>query len=251
MQIPETGLPVDEELDIAVDFFSPSVPGRYMSYWQMVSPFGQKFGQEVWVIIQVLCKTLPIHFPILEQKCRSFYFKVTRLYTGGSALDYICTWQLYAIVLTQVDDHHQRASAFLNMNLPTKSSQQNNKVAVDVGEPEPLDSNKLSVKMLAYDMFNSTQLGGTSVLPSATQISNPYIDISKSLHPASYHPLIDTPSDALAEEDMVEQTLLRELEEMGFKQIDLNKEILRQNQYDLEQSLEDLFAFIEWDPLLQ
>ncbi|KAI0516152.1 hypothetical protein KFK09_008824 [Dendrobium nobile] len=184
LKIPETGLPVDEELDIAVNFFSPSVPGRYMSYWQMVSPFGQKFGQEVWVIIQV-------------------------------------------------DDHHQRASAFLNMNLPTKSMQQNNKVIVDVGEPEPLDSNNLSVKMFK------------PVLPAASQISNPYIDISKSLSPASYHPLIDTPSDALAKEDMVEQTLLRELEEMGFKQIDLNKEILRQNQYDLEQSLEDLCAFIE------
>ncbi|KAH0464396.1 hypothetical protein IEQ34_007182 [Dendrobium chrysotoxum] len=191
VRIPETGLPVDEELDIAVDFFSPSVPGQYMSYWQMLSPFGQKFGEEVWVIIQV-------------------------------------------------DDHHQRASAFLSMSLPTKSSQQNNKVVMDV-EPEPLDSNNLSVKMLkpvSSDMFNSTQQGSTSVLPAASQISNPYplIDIPSFTNP---------PSDALAEEDMVEQTLLRELEEMGFKQIDLNKEILRQNQYDLEQSLEDLCGFIE------
>lgn len=40
--------------------------------------------------------------------------------------------------------------------------------------------------------------------------------------------------------DAKEQTLLKELEEMGFKQVDLNKEILRRNAYDLEQSVDDL-----------
>lgn len=44
--------------------------------------------------------------------------------------------------------------------------------------------------------------------------------------------------------------MLRELEEMGFRQIDLNKEILRQNNYNLEQSVDDLCGVNEWDPLL-
>lgn len=47
-----------------------------------------------------------------------------------------------------------------------------------------------------------------------------------------------------------EEKLLRELEEMGFRQIDLNKEILRQNNYNLEQSVDDLCGVNEWDPLL-
>lgn len=52
-QVPENGLPVDRELDIAVDFTAPASPGRYISYWKMASPSGQKFGQRVWVLIQV------------------------------------------------------------------------------------------------------------------------------------------------------------------------------------------------------
>lgn len=52
-QIPADGVPVDGELDIAVDFVAPDLPGRYISYWRMASPTGQKFGQRVWVLIQV------------------------------------------------------------------------------------------------------------------------------------------------------------------------------------------------------
>lgn len=43
----------ENELDIAVDFTAPESPGRYISYWRMASPSGQKFGQRVWVLIQV------------------------------------------------------------------------------------------------------------------------------------------------------------------------------------------------------
>jgi len=48
----------------------------------------------------------------------------------------------------------------------------------------------------------------------------------------------------------MEQNLLRELTEMGFRQLDLNKEVLRQNEYDLQKSVDDLCGFHEWDPLL-
>lgn len=52
-QISEDGLPVGEELDIAVDFIAPRHSGQYISYWRMISPSGQKFGQRVWVLIHV------------------------------------------------------------------------------------------------------------------------------------------------------------------------------------------------------
>lgn len=48
--------------------------------------------------------------------------------------------------------------------------------------------------------------------------------------------------------DEVEQTLLQDLEEMGFKQVDLNKKILRNNDYDLERALNDLFVL---DPIFK
>lgn len=53
MQIPAGGYPVDEEIDIAVDFTAPVHPGRYVSYWRMSTLSGHKFGQRVWVLIQV------------------------------------------------------------------------------------------------------------------------------------------------------------------------------------------------------
>jgi next-to-BRCA1 protein 1 len=49
----------------------------------------------------------------------------------------------------------------------------------------------------------------------------------------------------------VEDILLKELEEMGFKQVDLNKEILRINEYNLEQSVDHLCGVSEWDPILE
>jgi next to BRCA1 gene 1 protein len=54
VQIPANGFPVDKEIDVAVDFVSPARPGRYISYWRLASPSGQKFGQRVWVHIQVV-----------------------------------------------------------------------------------------------------------------------------------------------------------------------------------------------------
>lgn len=54
LQVPADGLPVEDEVDISVDFTAPELPGRYISYWRVVSPSGFKFGQRVWVLIQVL-----------------------------------------------------------------------------------------------------------------------------------------------------------------------------------------------------
>lgn len=52
-QVPAAGLPVEQELDVAVDFIAPKIPGQYISYWRMALPTGQKFGQRIWVLIQV------------------------------------------------------------------------------------------------------------------------------------------------------------------------------------------------------
>lgn len=59
LQITTAGLAVDKELDVAVDFTAPVHPGRYISYWRMASSSGQKFGQRVWVLIQVRMVCLP------------------------------------------------------------------------------------------------------------------------------------------------------------------------------------------------
>ncbi|XP_073134631.1 protein JOKA2-like [Henckelia pumila] len=57
LQIPAAGLAVNQEFDVAVDFISPELPGRCISYWRMAAPSGLTFGQCVWVHIQVQATT--------------------------------------------------------------------------------------------------------------------------------------------------------------------------------------------------
>jgi hypothetical protein len=47
------GVAVGEAVDVAVDFLAPVKPGRYASYWSLASPSGKKFGQRIWVLIEV------------------------------------------------------------------------------------------------------------------------------------------------------------------------------------------------------
>jgi len=46
-------VPITSEIEIAVDMIAPSAPGRYVSYWRLVTPEGNRFGQKVWVDITV------------------------------------------------------------------------------------------------------------------------------------------------------------------------------------------------------
>ncbi|KZV23483.1 hypothetical protein F511_16839 [Dorcoceras hygrometricum] len=61
IKIPATGLPVRQELDVAVDMFSPELKGPYVSYWRMISPSGEMFGERLWVIMQVTEKVKTVY----------------------------------------------------------------------------------------------------------------------------------------------------------------------------------------------
>lgn len=41
------------EVDIAVDMTAPSLPGRYVGYYRLLTPDGTRFGQRVWVDVVV------------------------------------------------------------------------------------------------------------------------------------------------------------------------------------------------------
>ncbi|GAB2240568.1 hypothetical protein Droror1_Dr00021086 [Drosera rotundifolia] len=51
--------------------------------------------------------------------------------------------------------------------------------------------------------------------------------------------------DDAENDEMLEQVLLKDLEEMGFTEVSLNEEILRINKYDMERSVEDLCGYID------
>jgi hypothetical protein len=71
--------------------------------------------------------------------------------------------------------------------------------------------------------------------------------------PASFpgHAPTNVPTSALPDEtiNQKEEKLLRELVELGFGQVELNKEMLRRNNYDLKESVRELYSLDGWDPL--
>ncbi|XP_059441396.1 protein JOKA2 [Corylus avellana] len=248
LEIPSNGVPVDKELDIAVDFTAPASPGRYMSYWRMASPSGQKFGQRVWVLIQVdaslkdsFCVSLEdLNLNLPPVNCGSKGPEITG-------------------VNVQPDGELLQPG---NSNAGTEPMK-------PVVDEQPRKDHDLNFPI------NDALLVGQGISSSAAPeaVSYPIVDLSEvapalpTQAPSNAHPPTPTaptlvPSvvvvgptssaqGAVAKNAAVEETLLKELEEMGFKQVDLNKEILRINEYNLEQSVDHLCGVSEWDPILE
>lgn len=180
---------------------------------------------------------------------------------------------------SSLKDSMRDSPSGLNLNLPPNSSTSETEMVNLNAEPmvvedtfnEPNNSNLESpilepmVKACPHDQeqnfpINDALLvgGGFSTLlpPEVPKVSYPVVDSSE-VAPVvpSFLPSISSgllaSSQGASEDTDVEQTLLRELEEMGFKQVDLNKEILRMNEYNLEQSVDELCGVAEWDPILE
>ncbi|WOL11335.1 hypothetical protein Cni_G20097 [Canna indica] len=248
VEIPVDGLPMNGQLDIAVDFTSPAMPGRYFSYWRLASPSGQKFGQRVWVLIQVDHQM--DHAPLSNSGAVGF-------------------------------------NADLNLNLPPESSNRDGSRMIDVNvEPlddaafEPILSNnsdelaKPSANQIPIDDAANDGVPQQTMPEVVPPVSYPIIDLAaydgvpqqtmpEVVPPVSY-PIIDlaasereslssvpSPTALFENNNPVEEKFVMELIEMGFTNVELNKKVLRQNKYDLEKSVDDLCGDSEWDPLLE
>ncbi|KAK3037522.1 hypothetical protein RJ639_030330 [Escallonia herrerae] len=248
VQMPADGLPVERELDIAVDFTAPMSPGRYVSYWRMALPSGQKFGQRVD-----------------ETPKDSWYDSMHGLNLNLPPAN--VNVDVASMADAPEPDNLNRATELV----------------------EPIVGGQVNKDQELNFPINDTLLvgGGVScpVLPEASAaVSYPIIDLSEVAQkvpflvqsPTTGVPFPARPSTTVVQASAgvpspigslakgaqtsaqkasrnsdVEQNLLRELEAMGFKQVDLNKEILRRNEYDLGQSVDDLCDVAEWDPILE
>ncbi|PIN14876.1 hypothetical protein CDL12_12489 [Handroanthus impetiginosus] len=252
LEISSAGLLVDQELDVAVDFISPELPGRYISYWRLASPSGQKFGQRVWVLIQV-------DAPIKETPRRNIRNLNLNLPPASSCLS--------GPEVINVDPE-----PLVKNSNPEPS---NSNKMVELVQPV-IDLQPNTEQELKFPINDSLLVGnGASSshqfyipLPTSTtspSVSYPIIDLSDVppalpfVPPVSY-PLPRPTSSAVSVrqsavdplgEKQMEEKLLNDLNEMGFKEVDLNKEVLRMNEYDLEKAVDDLCGFPEWDPILE
>ncbi|CAF2027852.1 hypothetical protein Bca4012_080293 [Brassica carinata] len=229
LQIPAEGVPINGELDVKVDFVAPELPGRYISYWMMASPIGVKFGQRVWVSINVdasLKGTDANEFHGLN--LNAFPDETFAREFTGTNVNY---------------EPAQTGSSSVNGTL--KGADLEREAAgpqipgnddLLVGDVEPVVPNTLTPSS-----SSSSSLVGFRNMRTVEALGG------------GYSFTMDTPAPLQEdiEKNELETTMLKELEEMGFKEIDLNKEILKENEYNLEQSVEALCGVSEWDPILE
>ena len=48
-------VPSGQEVDISANITAPKLPGRYVGFWRLSNAEGRKFGQRIWVKIDVVC----------------------------------------------------------------------------------------------------------------------------------------------------------------------------------------------------
>lgn len=239
IEVPAQGVPVDGELDIAIDFTAPVSAGRYISYWRMASSSGHKFGQRVWVLIQV----------------------------DDSLKDALCDSLRGLNLNLPAESDDSKRSEILDMNVPPAvvSDFFGNDNPNRVTEPvQPMVKQHKEEQELNFPINDNLLVGqgvsASAPLEDSGPVSYPVVEVelpesvpaaTAAAVPAPVIASSSAPSQAIGSDtEAVEKSLLKELEEMGFKQVDLNKEILRMNAYNLEQSVDDLCDVAEWDPIL-
>jgi len=261
LEIPLNGFPVDQEMDVAVDFVAPARPGRYISYWRLASPSGQKFGQRVWVHIQVEDpsfvsdnKTAAVN---LNQPQESNITNTSSLPQESNMTNTSNLIDVNVEPANQVLDEHVNGTRIelLEPLIYREAAQPKKSPSASAAAPlypmvdVPSSSENAaafvpSVHVLAPEVIPRPAVTTPADVPTSSLTSIP-VDLTV----AATAP-VDVASGPLDIDSLTEEKLLQELEEMGFKQVDLNKEILRQNKYNLEQSVDDLCGVNEWDPLL-
>jgi next-to-BRCA1 protein 1 len=265
LEIQEEGYQVDEELDAAVDFLAPIQPGRYVSYWRLMAPSGQKFGQRVWVLIQVVPPRDEDSLPDLMDSLLTFKEVEQNNLSQGQ------TKQNTADVDVSSQDTSEKPclgdnKMDLDPNEPGFLSTVTDKgkqpsPLIEVGNAFPQSQRvdvPTEVQGSSSMIFEVTPPAlGAGYSSPAQSVPLPVLDLSRGhiAVSASAPSLVGSETFFVGKEtedrNAVEQTLLHELEDMGFNQTMLNAELLRKHNYDLQKTLDDLCSASEWDPILE
>ncbi|KAL6652531.1 hypothetical protein ACP70R_011456 [Stipagrostis hirtigluma subsp. patula] len=261
------GLPADQEIDVAVNFIAPAKPGRYISYWRLALPSGQKFGQRVWVHIQVdqpiqtsgKRQTSAINLnlpPEANSTKQPFIIDVNSdirgpdfLYRGrdATAPNFTCHGSNHTEILARFCEQVKpKGSEPALSDMPSAPTAAEPVQAPITDAPTSAAGDALAPMPAVVPAPEAIPPPNPAPMPAAVSVPVPATAVGVPV-PTPF----TVPTAPLPCENYMEEKQLRELEQMGFMQADLNKEILRQNKYDLEQSIVDLCGFNEWDPVLE
>ncbi|KAH9624323.1 hypothetical protein KSS87_005237 [Heliosperma pusillum] len=301
IQVPVSGLDVGHELNIAVDFIAPELPGRYNSMWRMADPSGQMFGPRLLVQIKVdpsvdltreILPTLDLNVSPVSNK--NVFPEVANV-KAEPGLDIEVSKSSAPSI---VDQNHKIQMADLNLSInddllvagnavypnSTSASSLVSPPAANADGPRSR-TGPSSVSYPEVDTSSySTPEASTPIQSDPTNdsygelvpssVSYPEADaVSYSIPEASIPIQADYSNekyrefwgasldaenldnnDSLGENNLEqvnekteteEEKLLKELEQIGFKQIDLDKEV------ESGLSVDDLSDDSDWDPILE
>ncbi|KAL3618073.1 hypothetical protein CASFOL_038394 [Castilleja foliolosa] len=244
VQIPAAGLMIEDELEVAVDFISPELPGRYISYWRMALPSGQKFGQRVWVLIQVdsTLKEAP------RENIRDLNLNLPPASLTGPEIINVDPQPM----IVEGPSGVVKSKKVEEFVAPNTTEQE---LKFPINDSLFVGDGASSSRPVSYPIIDVSDV--TQAVPSVPPAVFYPPPAAFYLPPAAFYPPQPQapPSSAEpisgAQKSEVEEMLLKELEEMGFKEVDLNKKMLRMNEYDLGQAVDGLCGVAEWDPILE
>jgi next-to-BRCA1 protein 1 len=107
----------------------------------------------------------------------------------------------------------------------------------------------------------NSELGNFSMVNMPTVTEIPVVSPEQAENTAAPQAAVIVDDEAAADSDKEEfekaaqldsvEMILGALESMGFKQRDLNQELLKKNEYDVQRTVDDLVMAAEWDPMLE
>ncbi|MCO5608830.1 hypothetical protein L7F22_063047 [Adiantum nelumboides] len=266
LEIPKCGLLSGAEIDVSVDLVTPDRPGRFVSYWRLMVPTGQKFGQKIWVIIQAISKPEHVNqtndFSSVQQGEQME--ELSPVFMPPSNICEPSPVQLQKQI--KVIEEHVPPAHLFNKSMEGLDKTSHHEAEDFLLLPAihdtciPIDARKSSQDSLRSDADDygmdvkvvKSGVGGFSLIERSVE----EVRIGEKLLEDS-----PTPVDSVQDEerqifehyessDCQEDIILGMLNSMGFTQRSLNLELLRKNKNDMQGIVDDLVVASEWDEIL-
>ncbi|KAI5062371.1 hypothetical protein GOP47_0022910 [Adiantum capillus-veneris] len=269
LEIPKSGLLLGAEIDVSVDLVTPDRPGRFVSYWRLMAPTGQKFGQKIWVIIQVISKPEQLNqIGDFESEQGQRMKELSQLSTPSSSKCEPSAVELQKEI--KVIEEHVLPAKFASKCIKGLTEKTSHDEAEDFLLLSTIHDTALS--SMAIDACNSIEdsvlsdaddhamdvrfvksgVGGFSLIKRSSKearIGEKLLE-GTTTSTESAHEEGREVFEHYESSDCQEDIILGMLNSMGFTQRSLNLELLRKNKNDMQGIVDDLVVASEWDNIL-
>ena len=262
MQLPEGGLACGEDVEVSIDLMVPEKAGWYVSHWCLASPFGQKFGHRLWVVIQVV--PAGEQSPQLQESLKSDDHMEVAL--EEETLNEVNNSSVAnpLILVNEINDYSQPLDAkAINPGSEVSKDKEEEEAStstlnlIDMASSEPLAPEA----HLAVDDFLYVKADfddGFSLVEKPTEKADwiglspkdgfDLEDMKEEMEPIESVLVKEAEAETMGKGglvdkvDVMEQMHLQSLESMGFSNRNLNCLLLQKNDHNLQKTMDDLLA---------